>query len=150
MKKVLATVLFVAACGGAKPPVQSPTAEMAMPVEMVKFHEVLRPLWHAEKGDKRMTDTCTAIPQLTETGTALRDSAVPAKGNADAWKTHGTSLTDKLSAMKAECDAKNMAGFETSFEGVHNEFHALMEAGGMMHSEGAEKAVETVAPSQTN
>jgi hypothetical protein len=108
--------------GDAKPeakPGSGEHHEMAnMPPAVNAFHEVLAPLWHAPKGDQRMTDTCAAIAGL-QSGAAAVGSAKLA--NAPA-------LVDAVGGLAAVCSAtpRDAAKFDAAFAKVHDAFHSLM------------------------
>lgn len=121
----LVSLLFVlSACGG-KP--ASTTTTTTQPVKtddhhqmspaLTKFHDVLKPRWHAEKGAKRMTETCGAIAEFQSTATEVASK----------------DLTDAVAALEVVCKANDATAFEPAFEKVHNTFHALMEGPGKDH-----------------
>jgi hypothetical protein len=99
-----------------------------LPPEVNAFHELLRPLWHADKGDPRKTDTCAAVPQLTSSANAIATSVPPQTANADAWTTATNALVAAIRELDAVCKAGDLAAFESAFSKVHDAFHALMKA----------------------
>jgi hypothetical protein len=119
MKLVLALVL-VAACGSKSPtPAPQKPAEgehHQMSPELAKFHDVLSPRWHADKGPKRMTDTCGAIAEFQAAAAPL-----------------GKDLIDAVTALDGTCKANDATAFEPAFEKVHTTFHQLMEGKGEHH-----------------
>jgi hypothetical protein len=134
MKAALAIALALAACGSTSKPEAKPAEpaaehhEMAgMPPELGKFHDVLAPHWHAEKGPQRMKDTCAAVPDFTAGADALTKAAPPAGKDAAAWGTGTKELADAVTGLKTSCDG-DAAGFEAAFERVHKGFHALLES----------------------
>ena len=135
----LAFVLVAAAaCGGKKTaPATDTTAKPAggehhanMLPEVGKFHDVLAPRWHAEKGAKRMADTCGAIAEFQANADALTKVAPPATTDAGAWGTKTQELVTSVGALDGTCKANDATAFEPAFERVHNGFHAVMEASG--------------------
>src|SRR3982751_5277861 len=142
MKTALSVVIvLVAACGGKKStPAATPTAKGGdehanMMPEVAKFHDVLAPRWHAEKGAKRMADTCGAIPQFTANADALVKATPPAGADAAMWSGKTKELADAVVALDGTCKANDATAFEPAFERVHVGFHAVMEAAGGEHHE---------------
>ena len=138
------TLVFVlaAACGGKK--AAPATAEHGMheemanmPPEMAKFHDVLAPRWHADKGPQRMKDTCAALPDFQADADAIAKATPPTGANADSWSTSSRQLVDAVAGLDTPCKANDAAAFEAAFQKVHDSFHGLMAAAGM-HHEGME------------
>jgi hypothetical protein len=135
-------VLVAAACGGKKTPATSgPTGTGAgatatsgagehanMGPEMTRFHDVLAPRWHADKGDKRKADTCASVPDFKSNAAALANSAPPPSAEAASWSTATQELTVAVGGLEAAC-ASSPNDFEAAFERVHTIFHAVMELG---------------------
>jgi hypothetical protein len=125
--------VFAAACGGGGKPAPTPVApsapagdhaehhEMKMAPELAGFHDVLKPRWHAPKGEQRMQDTCAAIPQFQ----TQAESIAKAKPSSQSKE-----LGDAVSALDTACKANDAAVFELAFAKVHDTFHAMMEGGG--------------------
>jgi hypothetical protein len=148
------TVLFVvavlaAACGGKKSepakPVESKTEMKAekhesMSPEAMKFHEVLSPRWHAEKGPQRMKDTCAAIADFQTNADALSKAPAPAGADATKWTAGTKDLTDAVSALDVTCKANDATAFEVAFKRVHEGFHGLLENGEHHEEHGGEHA----------
>lgn len=146
----LVLALAAAACGGNKAaPATSSTTQTAegheqhemmehegMSAEMTKFHDVLAPRWHAEKGPQRMQDTCAAIPEFQADADAIAKATPPEKANADTWTASTRALVDSINTLDASCKANDSAQFEEAFHGVHESFHGLMAAAGMMKEGG--------------
>lgn len=142
----LVIVLAAAACGGKKSaPATSTTTQTAeahegheamehenMPAEMTKFHDVLAPRWHAEKGPQRMKDTCAAIPQFQADADAIAKATPPEKANADTWASSTKALVESVAGLDSTCKANDAAKFEEAFHKVHESFHGLMAAAGVM------------------
>ena len=124
-------VVLAAACGGgkSKPAATTEAKQMApggmmnMPPELAKFHDVLAPRWHAEKGPKRMADTCSAVGEFQADADAIAKATPPAGGDAAKWGTGAKSLTDAVVALDGTCKANDATAFEPAFEQVHNSFH---------------------------
>ena len=142
MKTRLSLVLVLvaaAACGGKKS-APATTAKMGggdehanMLPEVHKFHEALAPRWHADKGPKRMADTCGATAEFQADADALVKLAPPAGTDAAAWGTKTQELAAAVGALDGTCKANDATAFEPAFERVHNGFHAVMEASGGGH-----------------
>lgn len=148
IRSLTSILLAVAACGGkpatpatatpaAAPPAtpaahdqRDPHDEMAMPPELAKFHDVMAPRWHAEKGPQRMTDTCAALPDLHADADALAKSTPPRAANADTWTAGTKHLVEAVAGLESTCKSKDSSGFETAFGKVHASFHGLLEASG--------------------
>jgi len=137
MKRALAIVIFVAACGGkstnkpAEPmPGHDEHGEMAgMPPELGKFHDLLAPRYHAEKGPKRMADTCGAMADFKAAADALNKATPPAKANVAAWQQENKELAEALTGMETVCKGTDQAAFDQAFEHMHHEFEEIVEAG---------------------
>ena len=143
----LAIALSAAACGGKKtaPATATTTTQPAeageehkephagMPAEMTKFHDVLAPRWHSEKGPQRMKDTCAALPEFKNAADAIAKATPPEKANADTWTAGTRALVDSVAGLEPPCKANDTAKFEAAFHKVHESFHALMAAAGVEH-----------------
>ena len=132
----LVLVLAAAACGGKKPAPATTTAattseHAGMPAEVTKFHDVLAPRWHAEKGEQRMKDTCAVVADFTADADAIAKSTPPATANADAWTTSTKALVDSVVGLDTTCKANDNAKFEEAFHTLHENFHAVMAATGV-------------------
>lgn len=126
-------VVLVAGCGGKNTPVTSGTTMAGagehhpnMGPEMTRFHDVLAPRWHAEKGDKRKADTCAAVPDFQEHAATLATSAPPPTTDAASWSTATKELTVAVGGLEGACTS-SPNDFEAAFERVHTVFHAVME-----------------------
>ena len=96
-----------------------------------EFHEVLGPLWHADKSPERTKKTCEAIPAFEQRAAAV-DKDVPAAPRASEPVYHAAAqgLIAAVGELKIEC-AKPEAGradCEAKFMAVHKAFHAVMES----------------------
>ena len=76
-----------------------------------EFHDVLSPLWHADKDPKRQENTCKAIGAMKEKASHIE---------------HSEKLVAALDNLKTQC-AASKEDFEKSFSALHDEFHALKE-----------------------
>jgi hypothetical protein len=135
----LVLVLAAAACGGKQPaPASTATAAQpaaghdhaGMPAEVTKFHDVLAPRWHAEKGPQRMKDTCAAVADFQADADAIAKSTPPATANADTWGSSTKALVDSVAGLDTTCKANDTAKFEEAFHTLHENFHAVMAATG--------------------
>lgn len=147
MKIALILVLVLAAaCGGKKSEPAKPDMaakggeEHAMSPEVTKFHDVLSPRWHAEKGEKRMKDTCAAMPDFQSNADALAKATPPTGADAAKWTTGTKELTDAVVALDATCKSNDATAFEPAFHRVHEGFHAVMELSSGKHGEHGEHA----------
>lgn len=112
-----------------------PAHQHAFEAGVKNFHDVLSPLWHAEAGEKRVADTCTASADLAGKAAAIEAEPVPAAANGqdDAWKTKAAALTASVKELETVC-AGDRATFDAAFTKVHDSFHALIEVAGEKHS----------------
>jgi hypothetical protein len=136
-------------CGGKSKPAPATTPEMAegghaehageehasLTPEMTRFHELLRPLWHADKGPARMKSTCDATAQLQTEADAVAKATPPEPANADTWTAGTRALVGAVGDLTTACKGTDNAAFEAAFGKVHDAFHVLMEAG-ETHGEG--------------
>jgi len=106
-----------------------------MPAELAKFHDVLAPRWHADKGPKRMKDTCAALPEMQADADAIAKATPPKPANADTWTKGTRALLDGLAMLDASCKANDAVKFEASFEKVHNSFENLLAMATEHHDE---------------
>lgn len=151
MKTALAIVLaLTAACGSKSKSDPAPKPEPVgadqkrhlehepMAPELSKFHDLLAPRWHADKGAQRMKDTCGAVPEFQADADAIAKATPPVGTDAAKWAAGAKNLSDAVTGLDATCKANDATAFEPAFEKVHNGFHAMLEAGGGEHHEGAE------------
>jgi hypothetical protein len=139
----ISLVLFGAACGGKKTEpatttttaashpggVTDPDKEMAnMPPEIAKFHDVLAPRWHADKGPQRMKDTCAAMADFTTGVTAIAQAETPTGADTEVWTSSAGELAAAVSKLDDTCKANDAAAFEVAFQKVHETFHGVMAA----------------------
>lgn len=129
--------MLLVACGSKpSPPTEMPKAEAksgeapAMPAEVVKFHDILSPRWHAEKGPQRMADTCGAIGELESGADALTKRGAPGTVDAARWALGTSELSKAVGALKTTCATPDEATFEPAFHRVHEGFHAVAELAG--------------------
>jgi hypothetical protein len=118
---VFASLLAAVGCGGSTPPAGEPHEhghehegghdKLGGPLK--EFHDVLAPLWHADKGPEREKKTCAATASFEERAAAAKDEGIIAA----------------VGALKVEC-AKAEGGradFEAKFAAVHEAFHHAAE-----------------------
>lgn len=143
MRSVLFSIVLIsatgaAACGGtSKPATSTSTTEPAgnpsgghhhsFPAEMGAFHDKLAPLWHADSGQARMDQTCTATGELDELAHEVQDAAPPAGADAGKWSERSAVLTESIVKLSAACGDPTRATFEADFQSVHSAFHGLIE-----------------------
>jgi hypothetical protein len=98
---------------------------------MHEFHEVLAPLWHAEKSPERAKKTCEAVPTFEQRAAAVDKEAPADAARASAHHAAAQGLIAAVGELKTEC-AKPEAGradFEAKFKAMHEAFHKVMESG---------------------
>jgi hypothetical protein len=110
----------------------------SMPPEIAKFHDVIAPRWHAEKGPQRMHDTCAALPDLHGAADALAKSTPPTTAHADTWTAGTKELVAAVESLDTTCKSNDATSFETAFAKVHESFHGLMAQAGGHKEEGME------------
>jgi hypothetical protein len=141
IRAAIVFLVVVAACGGKQPePVaadkhEAEPHEANMPPQLAKFHDVLAPRWHAEKGPQRMKDTCAAIPDFTASMTALAEAPVPAGADTTKWTNGAGELAAAVSQLDETCKGNDATAFEGAFQKVHESFHAMLGASGPEHGE---------------
>jgi hypothetical protein len=123
-----------AATGDATKPAGEPAHEHGFEGAVKSFHAVLSPLWHAEAGEQRTNDTCTAAADLVTKAGAIEAEPVPAAagGKDDAWKAQATALTTAAKELQTVCSG-DRATFDATFSTMHDAFHALIEIAGQGH-----------------
>lgn len=149
-------LLFAAACGGKSAPATHTDHEGSgsgsaaqgpmmghkgehddMSPELRKFADILAPLWHAEKGDKRAAAGCAAVPDLTAAADAIGKATPPPSANADEWTKGTRGLVDSVAGLGVACKEDDTFGFDAALSKVHDAFHHLMEMANMHHGEGS-------------
>jgi hypothetical protein len=102
------------------------------------FHDTMAPLWHAEPGPARATDTCAAAADLaTKAESIVAEDAPEAASDAEAWKTASAGLVASVQQLQAVCADSTEAAeasFDDTFKSVHEAFHVLVALVG--HEEG--------------
>lgn len=83
----------------------------AMTPEVKSFHEVLKPVYHADKGPGRVEQTCSASASLSEKAGPVANEA----------------LTQSVADLATACGAEGRAEVEAKLEIVHDAFHAVMD-----------------------
>jgi hypothetical protein len=110
MTRWLVVAFALSACGGKSPPRSAPARDA-----VAEFHDILAPLWHAEEGPQRVTDTCNAVPELQTRAQAV----------ADARKDQASgSLVQAVTELAAECGG-GRAAFNEKLAAVHEAFHVV-------------------------
>ncbi len=117
------TTFALLGCGGSTPPAGEPHGhehghehegghdKLAGPLK--DFHDVLAPLWHADKGPEREKKTCAAVASFEERAAATKDEP----------------MVVSVGALKVECAKAEgaRADFDAKFAAVHEAFHHAME-----------------------
>jgi hypothetical protein len=146
MRALMVISFLVAACGGSKSEPAKPATEGSavaqagdehanMPPEIVKFHDVLAPRWHAAKGPERTKSTCDALPDFNAGATGIAKAVPPSGVDPTTWTESAGKLAAALEELDGACKANDPAKFETAFEAVHTSFHGVMEAAGGPHED---------------
>jgi hypothetical protein len=88
------------------------------------FHDVLAPVYHAQKNADRDAKACGAVPSFKERG-----NAIGAEVGADAKKkTAADGLTSAIGDLERACAESGRAQVDPKLEKLHDAFHAVMEA----------------------
>ena len=101
-----------------------------MPPEIAKFHDLLAPRWHADKGAQRTKDTCAAVADFAASADAVAKSTPPAGSDAAKWTAMTKELVDAVAILHATCEPLDDTKFEEAFLHVHQGFHHVLEAAG--------------------
>lgn len=92
---------------------------------MKAFHDVLAPIYHAEKSPARDDKACGAMGSMR---TASGQIGAEPAGDAAAWKAKSDALTQALDGLDKACQTAGKADVAARLEVVHDAFHALMAA----------------------
>lgn len=93
--------------------------------EMVAFHDVLRPLWHADPGQARTDDTCKQAGHLLDLANGIQNAAPPTGVDRAQWDPAVRRLMVGIAALMDQgCKGGD---FEGTFREVHDAFHGLMD-----------------------
>jgi hypothetical protein len=119
------------ACGGKSAPAPQPTHQQEdhhakLLPELVRFHDVLAPRWHAAKGPERIKATCDAVPEFRARAEDVAKATPPDAANADAW-AKGTKLLVTAVGQLGDACAQAPDTFELAFAEVHTSFEVLAE-----------------------
>jgi hypothetical protein len=125
-RQLLVISCIAIACGGKSPPPQhSGDEHHGMPPELARFHDVLAPNWHAEKGPARTKATCDAIGDFRTRADEVAHAAVPAGADGNKWAEDTKLLVNAVGQLGQACtDAHDT--FELAFTEVHTSFEALL------------------------
>lgn len=155
MRTILASIVFVvvtaAGCGGkgksettadpCKDPCKDGTMEHHegeghshegeehnLTPEMTAFHDVLAPLWHAEAGPDRTSQTCVESGRMLDLANGIQNAPVPERADAGKWELAVRDLMLSITVLQDSCPAEaDGAAADEAFAGVHDAFHGLME-----------------------
>lgn len=153
MIRIVVVAAVLAACGSKQPAPAAPahtdtgmsgehdmaSMEAGMSPEMKAFHDVLAPRWHADKGPQRMKDTCTALPDFQRDADAIAKATPPRSAHADTWTASTKQLVAAVGELDTTCKANDATSFEAAFQKVHESFHGVMGAAGIMPDENGEQ-----------
>lgn len=105
----------------------------SLPPSVAAFHEVIRPVWHAEPGAARDANACAQSTTLRLRADAVVAEPVPEAARADApgWQAATGALQQSSVALVAACEATPRVGVTERLTALHTAFHALMERVGM-------------------
>jgi hypothetical protein len=148
------SLLVALGCGSSEPAPGATTPAAArgeehhheLTPELDAFHDLLAPLWHADKGDARRQKTCGAVPDFKTRAAAVKAAAAPASVDAAAWSGAGAELETAVSGLEAACGGADPAAFDPAFEAVHTKFHGAMELVAGKHEHGGGQAHEQPEP----
>jgi hypothetical protein len=87
------------------------------------FHDVLAPVYHAEKNPARTEQACGAVPSFKERGAAVGTEA----GNDAKKKAAAEALVGAVGNLEKACAESGRAQVDPSLEKVHDAFHAVVE-----------------------
>ena len=146
MKRSLAplSLLLAIACGSSEPSPGATTPASGegkedhhhkLTPELDAFHQLLAPLWHADKGEARRSKTCGAVPDFKMKAAAVKAAAAPASVEAATWSSAGAELEAAVTGLETACGGTDPAAFEPAFEAVHSRFHGAMELVASKHQQ---------------
>ncbi len=96
--------------------------------EMSAFHDVLAPLWHAEVGPDRTSQTCAESGHMLDLANDIQNASAPERADSESWANAVRDLMLAITALQDSCpDAANGVTPDDAFAGVHEAFHGLME-----------------------
>jgi hypothetical protein len=87
------------------------------------FHEVLKPVYHMEKGAGRVEAACKASASMKQQAAAVVTEA----GADEAAKKRADRLQADVTALEKDCLSEGRASVEATLETLHDSFHAVME-----------------------
>jgi hypothetical protein len=94
--------------------------------EIDSFHDTLAPIWHEAAGDARTKHACAAVATMREQATAIVGRA---RADHAQWEGNGNALVKAVAKLADACGGKTFSQpFDEAFGGVHDAYHALMEA----------------------
>ncbi|MFO0647910.1 MAG: hypothetical protein U0326_16850 [Polyangiales bacterium] len=105
----------------------------SLPPSIAAFHEVIRPVWHAEPGAARDANACAQSATLRQRADAIVAAPAPEAARADApgWQAATSTLQQSSVALVTACEATPRAEVTERLTSLHTAFHALMERVGM-------------------
>ena len=110
--------------------------EHDFPAAVTTYHDTMAPLWHAEPGEARTSDTCDAVADLIAKAQAITSADVPEKvEDPEAWNAAGAELIAKTQALQTTC-SESPDGFDAAFHEVHEAFHGLVKLVGHEQQQG--------------
>ncbi|HEU4409996.1 MAG TPA: hypothetical protein VFS43_32375 [Polyangiaceae bacterium] len=87
------------------------------------FHDVLAPVYHADKNGDRNAKACGAVPTFKERG-----GAIGAEAGGDAKKkASADALVAAVGDLEKACGEGGQKRVDPTLEKVHDAFHAVME-----------------------
>ena len=96
--------------------------DMSPPLK--SFHDVLAPVYHAEKGPGRVDKTCADAPAMTKGAAAVANEE--GVDHTTARKERDEALTKSVADLETACKG-DKAGVEAALEKVHDAFHAFLK-----------------------
>lgn len=127
---------LAAACGGSSKPAPAAPADEhadhhegdhpAMPPALDAFHAKLSPLWHAEAGPQRQSDTCSESEVMAGQLDEVALAPVPEGVDAATWQARVGELQTRWTALVEDCAQVDGENFAETFPAAHDAFHALI------------------------
>lgn len=134
---IMLVAAALVACGGSQATTPKHQAEHhgSLPPSVNAFHELLAPLWHADPGEKRATDTCAAIEDLRQRAADIVVAETPpaAAGDEAGYRDATSELVHTVVQLGETCGADGKPGFDDQLAAVHTAFHVVMEKASGKH-----------------
>ncbi|MBK9265909.1 MAG: hypothetical protein IPM54_39730 [Polyangiaceae bacterium] len=141
----VASIMFVAGCGGAQPqPSSSPpdgpahlhheggtepgedhSKKVHPPLD--EFRAVFAPIWHTESDSDRTSEACRMMTAIHAHAQKVEEGPVPEKATDQAaWKAEAHSFMEDVDALRKDCDVGREAVLPR-LKSIHDGFHKLLD-----------------------